>query len=107
MGTALGWLCDREAQMTTPVTPGTQLRFFTGDTVAREDDPAHEGEVVAQFDWTVRVLWRSLNAKEDVPMGELVLVKRKRKQGGGPTARPATVVESPRAKLERWMREGK
>lgn len=87
------------------IQPGTQIKFYCGDVVAREDDPRHEGTVIAILGNDARVAWPDLNnAKEDVNQDELVLIKRKRRSVGG-ALRPATITESPRAQLERWMAE--
>jgi hypothetical protein len=87
------------------ITPGTQIKFNCGDVVAREDDPRHEGVVIAVIGNDARVAWPDLNnAREDVNQDELVLISRKRRSGGG-AIRPATITESPRAQLERWMAE--
>jgi hypothetical protein len=88
--------------------PGSQLRFNCGDIVARTGDERHEGEVVASFEWTVRVLWHTQpRCKEDVSIDELVLIERRRQAPVGPkqSTRPRTLAESPRAKLERWAFE--
>jgi len=85
------------------IQPGTQIKFMCGDIVERN---GHEGIVVAIIGNDARVSWPSLsNAKEDVDQDELTLVKRRKQTATGPAPRPATIVESPRAKLERWMRE--
>jgi hypothetical protein len=53
-----------------PVTPGTQLKFHAGDSV-REPKGRHVGTVIAQFNWTVRVLWEG-GVKEDLHLEQLV-----------------------------------
>ena len=85
--------------------PGSQMRFHTGDIVALDGDERHEGEVVAQFDMTVRVLWHgNPRMKEDLPAEQLVLIERKRKSSGprDPSIRPQTLSPSPRRQLEQW-----
>jgi hypothetical protein len=53
---------------------GLQLQFSCGDRV-REPHGCHEGKVVAQWAWTVRVLWNDSKWKQDFAPDELVRVR--------------------------------
>jgi hypothetical protein len=54
---------------------GLQLKFSCGDRV-REIDGCHEGLVIAQWGWIVRVLWDLTYWKQDLSPDELELVER-------------------------------
>lgn len=93
-----------------PLTPGTQIEFAMGDIVHREGDERHLGSVVAVNGNYARVLWPDFGpalgegVKEDIEQDELVLIERKRRSPRfEPGRRPATIVESPRSKLERFL----
>lgn len=99
--------------MSTFIYPGVQLQFWVGDFV-REHDGRHIGEVKAAWNGIVRVVWLDSKTpicpngiKQDFQIEELVLVARRRAAAavslGKVNTRPRTVVESPKAKLERYF----
>lgn len=55
------------------------IGFHCGDVVRLRDSPRHEGEVVAVFNWTVRVKWFGTSWKSDESPTDLEVVESRRR----------------------------
>jgi hypothetical protein len=90
-------------------TASSWVGIGCGDLVRTTDDPRHIGRVQAVL-WsnTVRIKWLDNGWLSDLPLADVVLVKRARcaiEAVHEAPLRPKTLRESPRAQLERWFKE--